>query len=297
MKNWKYWIAAIGLFLLMGIGTADATTYTLHIDIPFYNGPAYGPGSHEMITATLPVTDATCVVTDTGNNDSVRPDSHVQLVTGVDDVWFLDLERAPNVVTAGTDRDGNADVLTVGADASVTVHVYFDGTFSADLDLEFECQPPPTTTTVPPTTTTEPPVTTTEPPTTTSTVPPTSTTTTAPPATSTTTTTTTTTGPPPSTTSTTVPPATTTTTSLPPTTVTSQPPPSTSVPPSTVTEPPVTTVTVVVDPPPVEPPPVLPYTGVGDVLVVLGVAGVLLVLAGLFGVWLAARARKAGGQR
>ncbi len=178
-----------GFLFVLGLAAgALADSYTLSIELdPLYNQT---PGTTYTIPVTLPMTNMSCGVTVSDNNESVH-DNDLQLISDIDDIWFYDVEREPNAVTVG---DG---VLEVGGDPAALLVIHFnDYTFSLDPYLEFECEPPPTSTTtsttvttVPPSSTTTIPPSTTEPPPTTTTttsttlVPPPSSTTAPPPPT------------------------------------------------------------------------------------------------------------------
>lgn len=110
-----------------------------------------------------------CSVVAIGNNNrSVHPDSNIT-VASASTVMLLDVEGSPNKTTTANDE------IQLGETVSFTLTLGPDGVYSAEFSVQFDCQPPPTTTTEPPTTTTEPPTTTTEPPTTTTEAPTTTT--------------------------------------------------------------------------------------------------------------------------
>ena len=125
--------------------TALASTGAITLDFRVVRGV---PGSvHELYSGPMPVVGETChvVASDAGNNTSVHPGNDLMLSTGGTAIIFADVERAPNVSTPGS------GAIVPGEFGVVTLTLGPDGVYSADLILEFECQPITTTSTTGPT--------------------------------------------------------------------------------------------------------------------------------------------------
>lgn len=90
----------------------------------------------------MPVVGEECTVIarDAGNNTSVHPGNDLKLTTGGESIYFEDVERDRNVSTPGSGQ------ITPGDTGQVVLVFGPDEVYSADLVLEFTCQPASTTT-------------------------------------------------------------------------------------------------------------------------------------------------------
>jgi hypothetical protein len=131
------------LFLLLDVlaPAAKAATFTLDIPLVVAHG---APGSELVIyEGPLPVSGGECliIVSKASNNNSVHPGNDLRLETNGQVVNFYDVERAPDAET-----EGDATVVP-GDTARIVVIFGPDHTFSAGVQLIFECVPSSTTTT------------------------------------------------------------------------------------------------------------------------------------------------------
>lgn len=132
------------LLALLLLGSPGADAEDLTIDIPLPTVVRGEPGSEHLLATEEIPTDLIgmgCEVSSTAENQSsVHPGNDLVVASGHDQLMLADVEREPGAVTS---TDGS---LMLGEQVTVTLEMGPDGTFSAGMKIQMQCEPTTTTT-------------------------------------------------------------------------------------------------------------------------------------------------------